>query len=75
MIQLKRFLQSESAEVVAATIEASVELVDADMLDALRALSGDERMVTVLDFEEETTASVGELAKEAVAALESLEDL
>lgn len=73
--QLKRFLQSESPEVVASAIEASVELLDSEMLDALRELGSDERVVTMVDFEDETTASVGELAKEAVAALESLEDL
>ena len=57
--QLKRFLKSESPEVV----------------DALRALANDEREVTIVDFEDETKATVGQLATEAVAALESLEEL
>ncbi|MFK8003501.1 MAG: hypothetical protein AB8H86_28275 [Polyangiales bacterium] len=73
--QLKRFLKSESPEVVASAIEASVELLDGEMLDALRELGSDERVVTMVDFEDETTATLGELANEAVAALESLEDL
>ena len=60
------------------TDEEEREVVDRkhmEMLDALRGLSSDERVVTMVDFEDETTATLGELASEAVAALESLEDL
>lgn len=73
--QLKRFLKSEDPDVVAAAIEASTELLDPDLLPALQALTEDTRTVTMEEFEEETTASLGELAHEAIAALESFQEL
>ena len=68
---LKRFLQHDDAEVVAAAIEAAVELGDDGLVGAIEALQQDHRDVTLDDFEEETQATIAELATEALAALKS----
>ena len=72
--QLKRFLKSSEPEIVAATIEASAASMDVEMLEPLRLLMDDGREVVVEDFDEETHATLGQLAAEAVAALEVLEE-
>ncbi len=72
--QLKRFLENPNADVVAAAVEASVQLMDAEMIEPLNALTNDTREVS-LEFEEETKATVGELAEEAVTALSALSEL
>jgi len=63
---LEQFMKHEQAKVVAAGIEASVLLMDPDILPALQTLVGDAREVTVEDYEDETTATVGQLATEAI---------
>lgn len=71
--QLKRFLQSDSAEVIAAAIEASVELLDPQMIEPIEKLTDDEREVVFFDFEAATQVSIAELATAAVEALSNLE--
>lgn len=68
--QLRRFLEHADPSVVAAGIEASVGLADAEMGTALGALVEDTRDVSIIDFEAETRATIGELAREAIAHLE-----
>ena len=64
---LKRFLEHPSGEVVAAAIEAAVELGDPALVPTLAALEGDDRDATLDDFEGPIT--VGELAAHAKQAL------
>ncbi|MEM1414533.1 MAG: hypothetical protein AAGH15_06520 [Myxococcota bacterium] len=66
---LRRFLAHPEAQTVAAAIEASTVLADPGLVPDLEALMGDERDVTIADFEEETSATVGELAREAADLL------
>lgn len=65
-----RFLQHPEAEVVASAIESLVELGDSRAADLLKPLVEDSREVVVEDFEEETSASVGDLAAEAIDMLD-----
>lgn len=65
---LKLLLKHSSGEVVAATLEALLELGDPAAIPAIKALQGDAREV-VMDEEEEGSASIGELAQMAVAEL------
>ena len=67
---VRRFLAHERAEVVAAAVEALAELGDPAAVPALKPLVDDPRRVQVEDYEDETTATLGELAAEAVAFLE-----
>lgn len=71
---LRRFLAHHEADAVAAAVESLVQLADPAAVEDLEELVDDERVVTLEDLEEETTASIGELAREAIEALESLED-
>lgn len=67
---MRRFLDHPDAEVVAAAIEASVELDAPELADAIAALQNDTRRVQLDEgFEAETQATLGELAEEAIAAL------
>ncbi len=68
---LRGFLAHPDAPVVAAAVEASTVLGDPALMPQLEALTGDLRDVTVADFEEETSATVGELAREALSLLEA----
>ena len=67
---MERLLSNPSADVVASAIEALAELGEAEAVPALEALVSDEREVALDDgFEEETGATIGELASEAITAL------
>ena len=66
---LKGFLAHPDATVVAAAVEASTVLGEPALAPVLEALTGDTRDVTVADFEEETSATLGELAREALSLL------
>ena len=62
-----RFLHHARAEVVAAAIEALATYGDPSAVSKLRPLAGDKRTVVVADLDAEAT--IGELAREAIAAL------
>jgi len=66
---IRRFLSLTEAEAVAAAVEALVTLGDPGAASALEALRQDERTVTI-DDDASMTATVGELATEAIAALQ-----
>lgn len=67
---IRRFLDHEEADVVAASIEALVELGDSAALVSLKPLKGDGRRVQLDDAEGvETDATIGELATEACESL------
>jgi HEAT repeats len=66
---LRRFLGHADGEVVASAIEALSSLGDSGAIPALQKLTSDPRMVTVDDDDDEVTASIGELAAEAIDAL------
>ena len=66
---LKDFLAIDHADVVAATVEAMVELGDAEAIDLLTPMTSDTRMVGIEGFEQETEASIGKLASEAIEIL------
>jgi HEAT repeat protein len=55
--------------VVAAAIEALAQLQDPEALADLERFVGDERIVTIEDFEDETTTTLGELAEDALEML------
>lgn len=65
--QLKRFLQHPASDVVAAAIEAAVELADPSLVPALAELTEDTRDATLEEFEGPIT--IGELAQHALEAL------
>lgn len=62
-----RFLAHPRADVVASAIEALATYGDPAVLPKLRPLTGDPRTVVVADLDAEAT--IGELAREAMAAL------
>ncbi|MFA9469172.1 MAG: HEAT repeat domain-containing protein [Deltaproteobacteria bacterium] len=66
---IRRFLDHPSAEVVAAAIEALAQLQDPEALADLERFVGDERIVTIEDFEDETKTTLGELAEDALEIL------
>jgi HEAT repeat protein len=66
---IRRFLDHPSADVVAAAIEALAQLQDPEALADLERFVGDERIVTIEDFEDETTTTLGELAEDALEML------
>ncbi len=66
---IKRFLAHADAETVAAAIEALAELGDPAAIPALEPLVDDERTVPVADLDDETTATIGELAEDAIDEL------
>lgn len=66
---IRRFLQHEQADVVAAGIEALTQLGEPEAVEDLQKLADDERTVHVEDFEQETRSTVGELAREAIDLL------
>jgi len=73
---IHRFLDHPNEEVVAAGIEAAVELGDPASIQKLSRLEKDVRLVELEDDEpdgpEEGSVTIGELAKEARLMLESL---
>jgi HEAT repeat protein len=70
---IKRFLGHEDGEVVASAIESIMSLGDPAGIELLQPLTEDDREVELDDSEDES-ATVGELALEAIAALEGSED-
>lgn len=71
---VRRFLSHEDAEVVAAAVEALAMLGEPDAIDDLSKLTDDERVVAIDEFEHETTATLGELARAAIHELERAPD-
>lgn len=69
---IKRFLAHEDAEVVASAIESIMSLGDPAGVDLLQPLTDDDREVELDDMEDEK-ATIGDLALEAIAALEGNE--
>jgi HEAT repeat protein len=69
VVLLKRFLSHEDPEIAASGIEAMASLGDPSAVPFLEKLTDDPRMVTIDDGEEESEATVGELASEAITAL------
>lgn len=66
---IRRFLDHPSADVVAAAIEALAQLQDPEALADLERFVGDQRIVTIEDFEDETKTTLGELAEDALEML------
>ena len=74
---LQRFLEHTNAEVVAAAIEATVEMGDVASASRLAKLEKDTRLVELEDEEHDghdhpTSVTIGDLAKEARLMLEAM---
>lgn len=67
---IRRFLSHDEADVVAAAIEALAVLGEPDAVDDLTKLGDDPRVVSIDEFEHETTTTIGELARAAMAELD-----
>lgn len=63
---IRRFLDHSNPEVVAAGIESLAQLRDPDSISDLERFLEDARVVIVDDFEDETKATLGELAADAL---------
>lgn len=74
MILLRKLLDCRDARVVASTIEAMADLGDPSAADAVRPFVEDEREVSLDDSEEDTTATLGELAAAALKVFEELDE-
>ena len=70
---IKRFLEDPAPEVIASAIEALVVLGEPDAISVLEPFEDDDREVSLEDLDETTRATLGELAAEAIAALEVIE--
>ena len=68
---IRSFLAHTDPEVVAAAIESLAQLNDPEAIEALRPFQKDQRRITIEDFEEETSATLAELATEAIEMLEA----
>lgn len=66
---IRRFLDHPSPDVIAAAIEALTQLEEPEAAKDLERFIGDERSVTIEDFEEETKTTLGELAEDALRIL------
>jgi HEAT repeat protein len=66
---LRRFLTQKSPETVAAAIEAMAVAGDPAAVKDLERLVDDKRIVTIDDLDEEGSATLGELATEAIEEL------
>ncbi|MFW6067158.1 MAG: HEAT repeat domain-containing protein [Myxococcota bacterium] len=66
---IRRFLDHPDADVVAAAIEALAQLGEPEALPDLERFVDDERTVTFDEYEEETTSTIGELARDAMDML------
>ncbi len=71
---LEKFLKSSEAEVVAAAIEAVIEVGDPDSEKALKALVNDKREVALDEGSDDETTTIGQLAKDAIAMLSEQEE-
>ena len=63
---IRRFLENENADVVAAGIESLAQLRDPDSIPDLERFLEDSRVVIIDDFEEETKTTLAELAADAL---------
>lgn len=70
---LSRFLGHPDAEVVASAVEALAELGDPSAIPALERVLDDQREVEIEDLDD-ATASIGDLAADAIVALGGGED-
>jgi HEAT repeat protein len=68
---IARFLQSPEVEVVASAVEALAELGDPAAVENLEPLAEDARPIEVDDEEEGLAATLGELVRESIAALDA----
>jgi HEAT repeat protein len=66
---LRRFLETGDPEIIAATIEALVTLDDPAAVAAIEPFLDDERTVSFDEADDETGATLAELAQEAIEAL------
>lgn len=66
---IRRFVTIDDPEIIASAIEALAQLGDSEAVGDLEKLLNDDRTVTFGDFEEETTATIGELAQAAIEEL------
>ena len=64
--QLRRFLDLDDPDAIAAAIEAMAQLRDPAAADALQPFVGDHRVVVLDDADRETEATIGELATAAL---------
>ncbi len=71
---LEKFLKSSEGEVVAAAIEALIEIGDPESESAIKALANDKREVTLDEGSGDETTTIGQLAKDALAMLAEQED-
>lgn len=71
---IRRFLDHESADVIAAAIEALSQLREPEAVPDIERFIGDARTVTIEDFEDETKTTLGELARDALAELHHQQD-
>lgn len=71
---LEKFLKSSEGEVVAAAIEALIEIGDPECEGPLKALLNDSREVTLDEGSDDETTTIGQLAKDALAMLAEQED-
>jgi len=69
-----KFLHHADGDVVAAAVEALVEVGDPAAIPALNALRGDERISSLGEQDEDSEVQVGELVAEAVELLGQVED-
>lgn len=75
LLLLRRFLAHSDAEVVAETIGAIAELGDPNAISVLRPYAADKRTVSVADEDDEdVSATIGQLAEDAIQLLESAEE-
>ena len=63
---IRRFLENENADVVAAGIESLAQLRDPDSIPDLERFLDDSRVVIIDDFEEETKTTLAELTADAL---------
>jgi HEAT repeat protein len=63
---IRRFLENENADVIAAGIESLAQLRDPDSIPDLERFLEDSRIVIIDDFEEETKTTLAELAADAL---------
>lgn len=69
---ITRFLKHQDIDVVASAVEALAELGDPEAIKDLRSLTNDPRAVELDEEDEgEVTATLGELVRETIDALES----
>lgn len=64
-----RFLAHPKAEVIASAMEALVAMGDPGAIPMLEKFADDKRVVTIEDYEEEMTTTLGDLAEECVDEL------